>query len=185
VSPRNLVFATTVALGLLTDQLTKMWVVRSLEHGVSERSVIDGWFSIVHARNPGAAFSSFEGQLPLFLIVTILMTPLLLDLLRRQPATERFIPFTLGMVFAGVMGNFLDRILRGGEVVDFLKVYAGHDPLRSWLIDTVGTNVWPIFNVADSLLVVGVALFVLHWFVEGEQDAQVGDDAEPAPTSSS
>jgi len=177
VSPRNLVFVMTVVLGLLADQLTKSWVVRSLEHGVSERVVIDGWFSIVHARNPGAAFSLFEGQLPLFLVVTIVMIPLLLDLLRRQPPTERFLPFTLGLVFAGVIGNFVDRITRGGEVVDFLKVYAGHEPLRTWFTETVGTNVWPIFNVADSLLVVGVALFMLHWLVEREQDAEVADEA--------
>ncbi len=184
MSPRNLVFATTVALGLLADQLTKSWVVRSLEHGVAELSIVDGWFSFVHARNRGAAFSTFEGQLPLFLIVTIVMIPLLLDLLRRQPPTDRFLPFTLGLVIAGILGNFIDRILRGGEVVDFLKVYAGRDPLRSWFIETVGTNVWPIFNVADSLLVVGVALFLLHWLVERERHADIGDEAT-APTSPS
>jgi signal peptidase II len=179
------VFATTVTIGLAADQLTKAWVVRDFEHGITEHHVIDGWFSIVHARNTGAAFSTFEGQLPLFLVVTVLMIPLLLDLLRRQAPTERFLPFTLGLVFSGVLGNFLDRVFRGGEVVDFLKVYAGRDPLRTWFIDTVGTNVWPIFNIADSLLVVGVLLFVLHWFVEREGDAEVADDAEPAPTTPS
>jgi signal peptidase II len=185
VNRRNLVFLATAAGGLLADQLTKAWIVRSLEHGVTEHQIVDGWFSIVHARNPGAAFSMLEGQLPLFLLVTLIAIPILLDLLRRQPPRDRFVPFTLGLVFAGVIGNFVDRVVRGGEVVDFLKVYAGHEPLRSWFISRVGTNVWPIFNVADSLLVVGVTLFLLYWLLEREGEAGAIDDTTSLPTTPS
>jgi signal peptidase II len=178
VNPRNLVFVGTVALGLLLDQVTKSWVVATLDHGVDEVHVIPGWFSLVHARNPGAAFSTLEGQLPLFLVFTAIAVVVILDLVRRQRPSERFLPLTLGLTFAGAVGNGIDRVARGGEVVDFLKVYAGREPLQSWFVERVGTYVWPIFNVADSLLVVGVVLFALYWLFERERDALTEDEAE-------
>jgi signal peptidase II len=173
------VFSVTAVLGLAADQATKGWIVARLQHGVDEFTIIPSWFSLVHARNPGAAFSMFEGQLPLFLIVTLIAVPVILDLVRRQAPGDVFLPFTLGLTFAGVLGNAVDRVLRGGEVVDFLKVYAGREPLQSWFVERVGTYVWPIFNVADSLLVVGLILFLGYWLFERE-----GEPAEEeAPAS--
>jgi signal peptidase II len=86
------------------------------------------------------------------------------------------VPFTLGMILAGALGNGIDR-LRLGYVVDFFKAYAGEEPLRSWFIDRWGTNVWPIFNVADSMLLVGVALFALRFLTQRE--GEIADDEEP------
>jgi signal peptidase II len=175
------VFSTTALVGLLVDQATKAFVVSRLAHGIDEWTIIPSWFSLVHARNSGAAFSTFEGQLPLFLIVTRIAVPVILDLVRRQPPADRFLPFTLGLTLAGVLGNGVDRVLRGGEVVDFLKVYAGKEPLQSWFVERVGTYVWPIFNVADSLLVVGLVLFLGYWLFERESDPAVEEEA-PAST---
>jgi signal peptidase II len=180
VNPRNLFFAGTVLLGLVADQGTKAWVVATLVPGLDEVQIIPSWFSFVHARNPGAAFSMFEGQRALFLVVTLIAIPVLLDLVRRQERTARFLPLTLGLAFAGVVGNGIDRLARGGEVVDFLKVYAGREPLQSWFVHNVGTYVWPIFNVADSMLVVGVTLFLSYWLFERESDSAPDDEELPA-----
>ena len=177
MSPRNTVFVTTLLLGIAFDQATKIWVHANLEPLVDEIPIVSDWFSIVHARNTGAAFSTMEGQLGLFLVFTVIAIVVVLDLVRRLDPLSRFIPLSLGMILAGAVGNGLDR-LRLGYVVDFFKVFAGRDPLRSWFVDRFGTNVWPIFNIADSMLLVGVALFVLYWAVL--RDTEVPDD-ESAP----
>lgn len=173
MSGKNLVFVTVLAFCLLSDQLTKIWVHANLEVSVDEIDIVPGWFSIVHARNTGAAFSTMEGQRGLFLVFTAIAIVVIVDLVRRLDRESQFVPASLGMILAGAVGNGLDR-LRLGYVVDFLKVYAGHDPLKSWFQDQFGTHVWPIFNLADSQLLVGVALFVLYWAVA--RDSEVPDD---------
>ena len=173
MNPRNLVFVATLVLGILADQATKVWVHANLEHSVDEISIIDGWFSIVHAQNTGAAFSTMEGQQGLFLVFTLIVVPIVVYVLTLQEHQMRVVPMSLGMVLAGALGNGIDR-LRLGYVVDFFKVYAGHEPLRSWFYERFGTNVWPIFNVADSLLLVGVALFLVYWALL--QDSEVLED---------
>lgn len=176
MNPRNVVFATTLLLGLAADQASKVWVAANLELLVDEIPIVPGWFSIVHAQNTGAAFSTMEGQLGLFLVFTLIAVVVILDLVRRLPAESRFIPLSLGLILSGAVGNGLDR-LRLGYVIDFLKAYGGHEPLRSQLIERFGTNVWPIFNIADSMLLVGVALFVAYWVML--RDTEVADDEAP------
>jgi lipoprotein signal peptidase len=63
-----------------------------------------------------------------------------------------------------------------------VKAYGGVEPLRSWLVDRLGTNVWPIFNVADSLLLVGVAVFALYWLFQREGEVP-SDDPTPEPAA--
>ena len=172
---RNLAFGLTALLGLLADQATKRWVVANLEPGVDEITLIPQFMSIVHAQNTGAAFSTMEGQMILFLVFTLVAVVVVLDMVRRQPATERFVPFTLGLIFAGAVGNGLDRLLQG-HVTDMIKNFAGFEPARSWFIAQVGTNVWPIYNIADSLLLIGVAAFGLHFLFQGEREPVADED---------
>jgi signal peptidase II len=177
VNPRNLVFVIVLAVGVVLDQATKAWVVANLEPVVDEVHIVPGWFSLVHARNTGAAFSTMEGQIGLFLAFTLVAIAVVPWLLMQQPVKSRFMPLILGMILAGAMGNGIDR-LRQGYVTDFAKAYAGVEPLRSALIDRVHTNVWPIFNVADSLLLVGVVLFGLYWALQREGEV-LDDDSAP------
>jgi signal peptidase II len=169
MKPRDVVFASTLAIGIGLDQITKAWVEANLEPMVDEIEIIPGWFSIVHAQNTGAAFSTMEGQLTLFLAFTAVAIVVVAYLVRMQPERARAMPFILGMILSGAVGNGIDR-LRQGYVTDFAKAFAGHEPLRSWTIDRFGTNVWPIFNVADSLLLVGVSLFGLYWLMLRDED---------------
>lgn len=174
MTPRNQVFAATLAVGIGADQLSKEWVVRRLVHGSDEIHLIPGWLSFVHAQNTGAAFSTMEGQLVLFLVFTVIAVVVVLDLVRRLPSDTRAMPFLLGMILAGALGNGIDRA-RQGYVTDFVKCYAGEEPLRSWFIERFGTNVWPIWNVADSLLLVGVALFIVYWMTQREGEVQADE----------
>jgi signal peptidase II len=186
LSPRNLAFFLSLGVGLAADQASKWLVVSRLEHMVDEIVLIPGWFSIVHAQNTGAAFSTMEGQRGLFLVFTAIAVLVVGDLWRRQPHDQWAVPAILGMILSGALGNGLDRLLLG-HVTDFLKVFAGQEPMRSWFVERFGTYVWPIFNVADSLLLVGVVLFGAYWLFqrEGEILAEESAPGEPPPATPS
>ncbi len=185
MNPRNLFFFLTLAVGLLADQATKLWVVRNLEVLLDEIHIVPGVLSVVHAQNHGAAFSTFDGQLWLFLVFTVIALVIILDLFRRLPIEVRFMPFILGMILSGVLGNGLDRV-RQAYVTDFIKVYTDQPDVSAWLISSFGTSVWPIFNIADSSLLVGVALFGLHYLIQGDEEPTLDlGDADPEPSAPS
>ena len=144
-------------LGMVTavvflDQITKRWVQRSI--GAREsRTIIDGFLSLTHGRNPGIAFGVLsEGSLPFqALALTLLGLAAVVALVVyaiRIPLVNRLRLVALSLVIGGAVGNLVDRI-RYGSVVDFIHVY--------WR-----THQWPDFNVADSAISVGVTLLVLE-----------------------
>ena len=168
MQPKTRFFATSFAVALLLDQLTKLWIVRNLSR-TDSIPIIDGFFTITHVRNPGAAFGLFTGldesvRVPLFLGVSLAAVILVLRFQRSLEPGDRLSATALGLILGGAVGNLVDRI-RYGEVVDFLH-------FRLWR-----GYVWPDFNLADSFIVVGVALLVIELVVgEGEQRAAEGRD---------
>lgn len=115
--------------------------------------VIDGFFSITYLRNPGAAFSFLANanwRLPFFIAITLLACVIILVTLQRLKPEQRLTYSALAMIFAGAIGNLIDRI-RLGEVIDFLDVF-------------IKQHHWPAFNLADSLICIGVALMALQLF---------------------
>ncbi len=171
MTPKSRLFLGAFAVSLILDQLTKRWIIETLDF--SDRiSVIEGFFYLTHVRNPGAAFSLFatapaEIRQPFFIIVTLIAIGLIISFLRRLSPGEKLSAFALGLILGGAVGNLVDR-LEHGEVVDFLhiRLWAGYS--------------WPDFNLADSFIVVGVALLVLELFVtEGEAiGSPPGSDAQ-------
>ena len=177
---KNLVFGGVALIGYIADQATKWWVVQNITLHTGEIQIIDGWLSFVHERNDGAAFSSFEGWFGLFVIFTIIAIGVLLDLQRRLKPDSLFMAGTLGLILSGALGNFTDR-LRFRYVVDFIRCYTEHPDLKAWLIENVGTNTYPIWNVADAAILVGVILFLLYSTFNGdEEDEEVAAEAAPA-----
>jgi len=162
-------------VGLIADQATKQWA-RGLQVVIDEVWVVPGWLSFVHAQNTGAAFSTLPGFRWLFLGFTCLAVVVLMHLALAQPRSARAVPAVLGLILSGAVGNAMDRV-RLGHVTDFIKVTVGHDGLAEAMVSLVGTRVWPIFNVADIALVVGVGLFSLHYVFEDDEAA----DAPPEP----
>jgi signal peptidase II len=148
---KNILFLAIVTLVVLLDQLTKAWILATLRlhEGFP---LIDGFFNIVHVRNPGAAFGFLASASPafrylFFLGVTVAAILLILHYLRQTGINDRSLVFALALILAGAVGNLIDRI-RFGEVVDFLDVY-------------IGTYHWPAFNVADSAITTGAILLAL------------------------
>ncbi|NCG17397.1 MAG: signal peptidase II [Rhodobacterales bacterium] len=176
---KNAVFAVIAVLGTLMDQASKAWVIANVELHRGEIMLIDGFMSIVHEQNHGAAFSSFEGYQGLFFVFTVIAVGVLVDLQRRLPNEALYMSATLGMILSGALGNFIDRI-RFAYVTDFIRVFTDHPPLRDWLIARVGTDTYPIFNIADAAILVGVVLFLLHSAFNEDEDEKTEDVAEPA-----
>lgn len=132
------------------DQLVKFVVVQHISLG-EEVSFIPGVFSFLHIRNKGAAWSMLEGQMWFFTIITIVALVVVGYLLFRYWKTNGWL-FSLGLslILGGTLGNYLDRI-RLGYVVDMFK------------LDFIN---FPIFNLADIELTVGVGLIFIYILFE-------------------
>ena len=143
-------FFLIAVLVIALDRYTK-WLIShrlTMHDGIS---VIPGFFRIIHAENPGAAFGIFAdspapwkiGLLILFSVVALLIVS---ALLWKSSHTLTATGIGLSLILGGAIGNLWDRIVNH-RVVDFLLFYIGHYQ-------------WPAFNVADSAIVVGACLLV-------------------------
>jgi signal peptidase II len=157
-------FLATLALSLPLDQASKQWIIASFHYG--ERwVVVPDLLDLTHVRNPGGAFSFLAGapaghRAVFFIGTTLLAIALLIVFYRRLEPGARVSAAALGMILGGALGNLIDRMIYG-EVIDFLDVHL-------WSGYT-----WPTFNLADSFIVVGVAVLIVEIFVgEGERPAE-------------
>ena len=125
------------------DLLTKWYVTQKLNVRQSI-PVIKNVFHITYIRNPGAAFSLLANQTGFLIAVSVVVTLGLLVFFFRMPVEQKLLRFALALAIAGALGNLIDR-LRLGYVVDFLDF-----------------RIWPVFNVADMAIFLGVALLALE-----------------------
>jgi len=125
------------------DQLTKWLVVKYMELGQSI-PIIEGVFHFTSHRNRGAAFGILQNQRWFFILITVAVVAGIIFYMRKVGRNKPLVSFSLALILGGAIGNFIDRLLMG-EVVDFLDFTLIH---------------YPIFNVADSAIVVGVGLYI-------------------------
>jgi signal peptidase II len=131
------------------DQASKQWANTTLQPGV-RTSVVEGYWDWELAKNPGAAFSSFIGggaaPVVLAILAMIALVGVGIAAARTRPE-EKLRLAGLALIAGGALGNLIDR-LREGAVTDFVRWRVGH-------------HLWPIFNVADAALLIGVAVLLL------------------------
>lgn len=144
-----------VAVGVALDQITKQLADAHLR-GRGIVTVIDGFFDLRYARNPGAFFSLGAGLEPsvrraFFVAASLAASALIVRIYAKTPASQGALRWALAFLLAGAIGNLIDR-LRLGHVVDFVDVY--------W-----GASHWPAFNVADSAISIGAVLLILFGVV--------------------
>ena len=146
MKPRWRFLANIVAAGVLLDFGSKLWAQTSLEPGRTVH-LWGGLLKLTLSFNPGAAFGVHLGEAsrPLFSAFSVLVLVWLLNLYRREPTMGRQRALGVALVCAGALGNLIDRLFWQRGVVDFLGPY------------DLGFMVWPIFNVADCYVVVGIA----------------------------
>ncbi len=151
IKERLLIPIITILVVILLDQITKAIIMGSMTiHETIE--VIPGLFNIVHVRNPGAAFGILKdggGWRTLFLI-GISITALVIIVILIVNADAPMVRLSLSLIAGGAGGNLIDRI-RFGEVVDFMDFH-------------IGTYHWPAFNVADSVITIGVGMAILLFY---------------------
>ncbi len=166
---------------LVVDQATKIWVVENIKYRIEEIQIIDGFFSLVHAQNRGAAMgllNDYENRMLVFAVFTVIALGVLWQMYREIPSHDRYQGVALGLVLSGALGNAIDRIHKQ-SVTDFLRVYTEHPTIKPWLVDTFGTYEWPSFNVADAAICVGLGLFIIHFaFMQEDEDDLAPDPPE-------
>jgi len=152
------------AVGIL-DQLTKGLVIDSLSL-YEQREVISGLFNLVYVTNPGAAFSMFATidsvWRQYFFLAVGGCAVLGISFYAWKMTAGRWHLLALALICGGALGNLIDRV-RFGAVVDFLDFY-----FKNYH--------WPAFNVADSAICVGAAVYMLASFFE-EKQANAEDKA--------
>jgi signal peptidase II len=151
---RYTLFVVIAIAGIIIDQITKTIVDRSMQL-FDSIPIIEHFFHITYVRNKGAAFSflsSASWRLPFFISVSIIAALVILIAFRKLRDDQKLAHTSLALIFSGAVGNLIDRI-HLGEVIDFLDAH--------WY-----RHHWPAFNVADSLICVGVFLLAIDMILE-------------------
>lgn len=135
------------ALVLLADQWTKAWTLRTwAEPNTGDIPIIPGWLDLTYVQNTGVAFGLFRGFPQVFTVTSlIIVVAAVYWYLKERPQPQRWFAPCLGLIVGGALGNVIDRV-RFGYVVDMIKTFDGR---------------FPVFNVADSCVVVGIGIVAL------------------------
>ena len=152
---KRMIWTSAIVVGVLVliDQITKCMIIEKFPN-VGDFVVITSFFNINHVRNIGAAWGMFSGYGYVLLTFSMIVLSALIYFMRQltEGWRERYI--ALSMVASGIIGNSIDRIWHH-SVVDFLDFH-------------INQHHWPSFNIADSAITVGVAIFIISSFVRPE-----------------
>ena len=142
---REVVLILIALLVIVLDQLSKHYVVLNLHLGVPWNPIesLSRYVSFTYITNKGAAFGMFPTLSTFFTVIPIIVVIVILIYYRHLSNGQWAMNVGLGLQLGGALGNLIDRI-RVGHVVDFIDF-----------------KVWPIFNIADSSIVIGVAIFAI------------------------
>ena len=140
-APQWIALGTIAVAALLADQLTKQLVSSTLP--LNDQVHVLGPFSIHHVENSGIAFGLFASATAIVTALTAVAVAWMLMFFARSGARHPILPTALGLLIGGSVSNLVDRI-RLGHVTDFLDF-----------------RYWPAFNLADSFIVIGVAILLL------------------------
>lgn len=152
-------FAYVVLVTLLLDQFSKYLITSNLLPGESI-PVFPPVFYITYILNPGAAFGILAHQTSLFIFLSLLVIVALFAWQRYCCRERVLLRMASGLVVGGALGNLIDRV-RLGRVIDFLDF-----------------QVWPIFNLADSAIVIGALLLVIELWRSDKLEQRVDAGAD-------
>lgn len=138
----NVYFLISAVCVLILDQVTKYIIIEKLPIS-SEIEVIRGFFYITHLKNTGAAFGLFQDSTRTLTIISFVAIALIIILKIMLKLNYAFYNVSLGFVLGGALGNLIDRYFVG-EVTDFINL-----------------TFWPVFNIADSFIIIGFCLIII------------------------
>lgn len=144
-----------VALCVMIADHASKWLVSTYMKIGQEIPLIPGFLGLASIRNRGAAFGILQGQTTFFIIAT---TVVLIGIVLYLPYAHRektILPYGLALILGGALGNYIDRVSKG-EVVDMINIHVFN---------------FPVFNVADSFLCIGVMIVLLQSLKESSSNA--------------
>lgn len=136
---------------IIFDQITKWFIVEKMNI-YDSIVIIDNFFNITSHRNKGAAWGILQDQMIFFYIITLLVVIGIIYYMQKYGKQSSLLASGLSLLLGGAIGNFIDRLYRK-EVVDFLD------------FQIINYN-YPIFNIADSALVIGVGLLIIYTILD-------------------
>ncbi|UXR77030.1 MULTISPECIES: signal peptidase II [unclassified Staphylococcus] len=146
---------TILIIVLIADQLTK-WVIATQMMIGESFNVIPNFLSITSHRNDGAAWGILSGQMYFFYLITIVIIIALIVFYIKEAKDHMLMQVAISLLLGGAIGNFIDRLLNG-QVVDFVDTNIfGYD--------------FPIFNIADASLTIGVVILVIILLTDKSND---------------
>jgi signal peptidase II len=144
---------------ILFDQASKLFIQYKMKIGESI-PVIKGIFHITYIENPRTSFGLFEYNTSFF-VIAVLISIILLILIYKKIIFKKdpfmYIPLTL--VMSGAVGNLIDRVRVGGRVIDFLDF-----------------RIWPVFNFADTAIVCGMLILLVHTLFHAPEEEDEGEE---------
>ncbi len=158
------VYYAIAAIVFAIDYVTKKIIEHNLEL-YEQIKVIGNFFLITYIHNRGAAFGILQEQRLFFLLITVIVVSGIIWYMQRSYRKGKgLVLIALGLVLGGALGNFLDRAIYG-QVVDFMQF-------------NFGSYMFPIFNAADSAIVVGVALIILDSLFDSKRENKHHDQEQ-------
>jgi signal peptidase II len=163
---KNPLFWVAAIIGLVLDQLTKFWVVNNFELTIPPETITlwPGVFHFTYVTNTGAAFSLFSENGDWLRWLSLVVSLALVVLGLAIPLANRWEQVGYGFILSGALGNGIDRFLNG-EVVDFFDFRL----IR-----------FPIFNVADVCINIGIACLIIAAFRVSHDDPSGGNGTKPS-----
>lgn len=127
-------------------------------------TIIENVLYITSHRNRGAAWGILQGQMWLFYVITIVVIVAIMYYLHKAARGKMLLGVSLALMLGGAIGNFIDRVFRK-EVVDFIHTY-------------IFNYNFPVFNIADSSLVIGVILLMIQMLLDerGSKEKSYGEN---------
>lgn len=132
-----MVFMIIIVGTVLLDQIVKIMVRSHMALGESI-PIVENIFHLTYIENSGAAFGMFQGKIVFFIVFTLIMVGMLIYFYWQQNNRNTLFAYSLGLIIGGALGNLIDRMT------------------RSVVTDMFDFRIWPVFNIADMAVVIGL-----------------------------
>lgn len=140
-------------ISLIIDQIVKILVSNYLILGQTTK-IINNFFYLTYVQNTGAAFSILIGYRYILIIITLIFLYYLYKYTKKQTNPNKLAILSHGLLLGGIIGNLIDRIIYG-YVIDYLNFM-------------IFNYNFPIFNLADTFIVIGCIILVINSYAKGE-----------------
>lgn len=142
-------------LFLVADQITK-WYVASNFTLTETRPLINGVIDLTYVHNTGGAWGLMEGYTLVLIALTLFIMIICIAMLMKEGFKSKLLFFSVCLIISGGIGNMIDRIFRGGNVVDFIHLHF--------------MPTFPVFNIADCAVCIGAGLLLCYFIVDMIKD---------------